>query len=479
MGQRRSCRRYERSEKYFQRVRQQPLNVNMDVWKFWSQIYTNGSLVREMHPAHDDIVTTMLEDLSEIDDPPAEDASDDGNSWQIISRFGSTEIVNLEDDDDDYPFKEIEPGAPSVDSVDLDTFKTVVPPPLFNAVRGLKNYGNTCYMNSALQCLLCIPELTEFFKIGGHRRELNTTGRKFQGQLAMAYNALLVDLLRNPLAIFPDDLRILIRKYARNFDNDDQQDAQEFLNFFLDELHEDLNRVEDKPNVAPIEPNGQPDAEKAQQYWENHLKRDDSVIVDLFYHQLKYKRTCRTCQTERVLFECAASLTLELPEVTDGSRSSIYDCIAKHTEEEVLSGENAWVCPTCKTQREASLKVDMWKMPRVLILLLKRFSFTENSHSKINTSVEFPVRGLELPDNSENRTCVYDLVAACNHVGGDVHQGHYTALCHREDSWYYISDDHVTELNGLPDEVSSTQAYVLIYHRRDVEEVSEEGHMSS
>lgn len=30
------------------------------------------------------------------------------------------------------------------------------------------------------------------------------------------------------------------------------QDSQEFLNYFLDKLHEDLNRVKDKPYIENI-----------------------------------------------------------------------------------------------------------------------------------------------------------------------------------------------------------------------------------
>ncbi|KAK0406586.1 hypothetical protein QR680_018670 [Steinernema hermaphroditum] len=272
-------------------------------------------------------------------------------------------------------------------------------------------------------------------------------------------------------AIVPDDLRNLIKKYEGRFNNNEQQDAQEFLSFFLDELHEDLNRVVKKPYIEYSESVLQTHAEMGREAWENHRKREDSVVVDLAHLQVKHKRTCATCSTESVRFESAVSLTLELPEEEMFSpHISLLDCIEKHTSEELLGEDNAWFCLECQKMQEAKLKTDLWKLPKILILHLKRFRFCGNSNSKIESSVTFPLKGFKLLDNSEDETCVYDLVGVCTHVGSDVNRGHYTALVLRESCWYYISDRMITELHGLPDEVSSTQAYVLIYRRRGEED---------
>jgi ubiquitin C-terminal hydrolase len=54
------------------------------------------------------------------------------------------------------------------------------------------------------------------------------------------------------------------------------------LNFLLDSLHEDLNRIQVKPYVETSESNNRPDEVVAQEHWEGHLKRNQSIIVDLF-----------------------------------------------------------------------------------------------------------------------------------------------------------------------------------------------------
>lgn len=49
----------------------------------------------------------------------------------------------------------------------------------------------------------------------------------------------------------------------------------------LDGLHEDLNRVKDKPYINSRDADGRPDEEVADEYWANHTARNDSIIVDV------------------------------------------------------------------------------------------------------------------------------------------------------------------------------------------------------
>lgn len=71
-------------------------------------------------------------------------------------------------------------------------------------------------------------------------------------------------------------------RYAPRFQGYEQHDSQEFLEFLLDGLHEDLNRVRERPQVEAIEGKGMADDEASSLSWEAHKKRNDSVIVDTF-----------------------------------------------------------------------------------------------------------------------------------------------------------------------------------------------------
>ncbi|CAF4666787.1 unnamed protein product, partial [Rotaria magnacalcarata] len=60
-------------------------------------------------------------------------------------------------------------------------------------------------------------------------------------------------------------------------------DSQEFLSFLLDGLHEDLNRVHDKPYVELKDSDDRSDEDVAHEHWSNHIARNSSIIVDLFH----------------------------------------------------------------------------------------------------------------------------------------------------------------------------------------------------
>lgn len=180
---------------------------------------------------------------------------------------------------------------------------------------GLNNLGNTCFMNAALQCVSNTRALTQYFNSKFHLYELNRTNPLgMKGHIAKRYGDLIYEIWSGTAkTIAPLKLRLTIGKYAPRFNGFQQHDSQEFLAFLLDGLHEDLNRVHDKPYVELKDSDGRPDEEVAREAWENHVIRNKSIIVDLFHGQLKSKVTCLECKHESVRFDPFTYLSLPLP----------------------------------------------------------------------------------------------------------------------------------------------------------------------
>ncbi|KAG7395625.1 hypothetical protein PHYBOEH_003425 [Phytophthora boehmeriae] len=182
---------------------------------------------------------------------------------------------------------------------------------------GLRNLGNTCFMNSALQCLSHVELLTRYFLSNEYKKDVNRdnplgTG----GNLAAEYDALLKELWFGTVpSTSPASLKRAISRFAPQFSGFQQHDAQELLAYIIDGLHEDLNRVKHKPYTEVNESDGsQDDAAVAKEAWKRHLLRNDSIFVDHVQGQFKSTVVCPVCSKVSITFDPFNCIQLELPQ---------------------------------------------------------------------------------------------------------------------------------------------------------------------
>ncbi|KAK4785877.1 hypothetical protein SAY86_002566 [Trapa natans] len=602
---------------------------------------------------------------------------------------------------------------------------------------GLQNLGNTCFMNSALQCLAHTPKLVDYF-LGDYAKEINHENPLgMNGEIALAFGDLLRKLWEPGAApLAPKTFKMKLARFAPQFSGYNQHDSQELLSFLLDGLHEDLNRVKCKPYVEAKDAEDQPDEEVADEYWDYHLARNNSIIVDVCQGQYKSTLVCPLCKKVSVTFDPFMYLSLPLPStmmrtmtltvvsldgrakpsaytitvpkngkfedliqalsaacslgidetllvvevynnhiirflddpsdflklirdedrlvayrlpkeseevplvvfthqtideryipgsfvpprkglgiplvsrlgssvngsdirnlflgvlnqfqkpcedisdnnvsvkinsaedpssnsvdeapshvsdadadssnktgidldsdsefqfymtdekgIAQGSRIimdepvgpvgtsgrlnilvfwseklikeqnsfffsplpeilkpgffakrpqetvSLYKCLEAFLTEEPLGPEDMWYCPRCKEHRQASKKLDLWRLPEILIIHLKRFSYSHFSKNKLETFVDFPIDDLDVSAYRASRnihgSSRYTLYAISNHYGS-LGGGHYTAFVHHgADQWYDFDDSHVHPISL--DKIKTSAAYVLFY-RRVIEE---------
>ena len=181
---------------------------------------------------------------------------------------------------------------------------------------GLVNIGNTCFMNSALQCLSNCYELTKYFLLNFYENDINQENRLGTGgQVVTIYRKLLDDLwLGDDDYINPNYFKRIFAHFVHKFSGYAQQDSNEFLIYLLDKIHEDLNTITVKPY---IEMEGkkpeQTDEEVSKIWWDKHLKRENSIIVDLFHGQFKSTISCNICHQVCVSFDSYMFISLPIP----------------------------------------------------------------------------------------------------------------------------------------------------------------------
>lgn len=296
---------------------------------------------------------------------------------------------------------------------------------------GLGNLGNTCFLNSTLQCLLSTPHFLPYFTRGAYAKDINPKGSRSRGELAKAFGSLAQRMERaaDHSVDRPSAVKAAVSMVDSKFAGYGQHDSHEFGRVLLSALHDELNRVVVKPPyVEIVDAPTDSDATKADRWWANYTARNDSIVTDCFSGQLQSSLVCLTCKKSSEAFDPFMDLSLPIPKTKGGgggggsgggmssalsrmslfssgssssgssggsavSRCTLMDCFSEFLTEEVLLGHEQVYCRSCKTHRDQSKRLRVYRWPRILVLHLKRFSYGLSAYSgrsKINTDVDFP-----------------------------------------------------------------------------------------
>ncbi|XP_038062676.1 ubiquitin carboxyl-terminal hydrolase 8-like isoform X2 [Patiria miniata] len=312
---------------------------------------------------------------------------------------------------------------------------------------GMSNLGNTCYMNSILQCLAQNKDLREYFLEGLHLKDINKRSPR-QGSLVKSFAEVVKEIWfpKKKNVVAPTHLQNVFQKVARHFGPGKQQDAQEFLCYLLGELHEEINIAAKHRGKDPEIPDDISEEAKAKLAWDRYCARNNSIFSRLFVGQLKSTLECQTCKNRSVTFDIFWDISVPVPERVKFQRRNswqredqptkhtfdIKDCLNKFTEAEVLDGDNMVTCEKCKKKRVFTKRFSIQRFPKHLVLHLKRFSCLR---AKLTTFVDFPLEGLDMSQYlADNAAPIgdFDLTTSINHIGNPNYELFYAIWeqCH-------------------------------------------------
>lgn len=336
----------------------------------------------------------------------------------------------------------------------IDYLSSPTPEKDIKIMVGIHNIGNTCYMNSVLQCICRLPlvrrNLASLEVLAYNRNS------RAKGKLLQAFN----DTVRNlnsPTStgsFYPYGMRNAIGTISAQFLGYHQHDSAEFFRKLIEGLNEETNRVTTKPLYEEMKGDSRELIPSiADRWWAYSLSRDNSFITDIFQGQYFSTISC-DCKHKEYSCDTLFDLSLTLPSINTFS-CTLYDCFDSLIRETSVP---EYKCQNCKEKGKCRSKVEFYRLPKVLVIQLKRFIISMSRAQKLDTEVVYPDT-LDLKKYCRNDCAKYKLHGISSH-SGSLSSGHYIADVFEDNRWYTCNDERVF-VSDFPKKFSS--AYLLFY----------------
>ena len=394
-------------------------------------------------------------------------------------------------------------------------------------ISGLRNLGNTCFMNAAIQCLIRSPHVHRYLSSMQFQADINPNNVfGHNGNFIRAVARIFADFEWNRIPNHnPRSFWNVVRSINDVYCDYRQHDAYQFLEWMLDTLHEDVNRFNSIQSIPDVFGRTLFDRSVAESAWNTFLRTKDSFFIRTFFGQQSSSIRCMRskCGAISTKYEPFSMLIVRIP--GPHTTSDLGSCLKEYTRMERLDWNKCGRCVLkspllfgyvrtqiphysydlsvstslqfvvrSKAGNEQTMsavrnnyaiiatlslyydgkvpavkKLNLLRAPETLTIVLSRFD--QSRAGKKYTYVSFPVDGLDLTDvmalHCNEQVPPYDLSGITNHHSTSAHGGHYTAHVKHVDSqrWYHMDDTTCTRVSNLSELITSS-AYILTYSKR-------------
>ena len=339
---------------------------------------------------------------------------------------------------------------------------------------GLRNRGNTCYLNTSIQCLSNVELLKNYFTSDNYLLDLNNRYDKVKEKklneifLSKEFAKLIKVLwLSTSRFIDPKNFHELMQKMDERFIGFEEQDSQEALSFILDSLHEGLKYNVKINYRGKIENSLDKIMVESIENWKSNFKDGYSIISELFFGQFLNKiislEKNNKNKTISKKFEMFSILSIPI------YGNTLYESMEKYFEKEKL--ESKYLDEKTNNYIDVYKHIRLIRIPKYLIIVLKRYINSNGFFIKSNGIITFPIDDLDLSLYTEGYDKIKSnlrLISVGCHTGC-LNGGHYYTICrHINNNWYKYDDEHVSEYSlNLKNNTIFKEGYILIYEKID------------
>jgi len=301
-------------------------------------------------------------------------------------------------------------------------------------INGLPNIGNTCYLNSTLQCLFSFDSFLEYIDKVDDLFEIKSIFGTHEEYM-----------------IF---IEILNKKLPTHFNINDQNDVHEFMIYLIDIIYERTKRKFSVKNNTTSNSLYKKLENNCNQKWFASY----SPIMDVLYFQIIRQTKCSSCDNRNLNFENNSIIEIDIQEANDSVTNSLkryFDTITV----------NDWTCDKCQMNSEKNLTFQqLWYIPEILVISIKRFKYVNGKMVKL----KYPMSICDIIDIENyclkmETSYKYKLKCVINHIGSSYY-GHYNTDIVIDENRSIKIDDLNLKLNTNKIK-DVNNCYVLFYEK--------------